>query len=409
MRAMSAGNPRDALSLLRDPSFARLAGARLVSTFGSAMTPIALPFAVLDDLRGNAQQVGLLVGVGSAMQVATLLLGGALADRGSRQRQMIGADSVAALAQGAVALLLLTHSASFGAIAALVAVASVAIALHGPAHVGLVPLVAPRERLAAANALLGIANSSAYALGAASAGVIAATAGAGAALAIDAGSFAVSALLVTGIRAAPQARSAGESLIRELREGFREFTAHTWLWTIVVQFSVMLMGWFGSFAVLGPVIAKASLGGVEVWARIVGIEGAGLIAGGLLALRVHFARPMLAATLFCFPAALLPTFLALEAPWTLCAAAGFAAGVGFGAFGALWNTELHKRVAPEALSRVSAYDAMGSIALVPVGEALAGFGAVHAGVAPSALACAALIVLPTAAVLAVRDVRQMRA
>ena len=406
---MSAGRAREALTLLRDPSFARLAAARLVSTFGTAMTPIALPFAVLEDLGGDAEQVGLLVGSGSAMVVATLLIGGALADRGSRQRQMILADSVAALAQGAIALLLLTGSASFDALLALFAIASIATALHGPAHVGLVPLVAPRERLQAANALLGIANSSAYALGAVSAGLIAAVFGAGAALAIDAATFAVSALLILGIRTSPQARSAGESLVRELREGFREFTAHTWLWTIVVQFSVMLMGWFGAFAVLGPVIAKQSLGGVDAWGTIVGAEGLGLIAGGLLALRVHFRRPMLAATLFCFLIALVPLLLAAAAPVPVIAAAGFAAGIGFGAFGVLWNTELHKRVAPAALSRVSAYDGMGSIAFVPVGEALAGIGATRFGAAASAIVCAALIVLPTAAVLAVRDVREMRA
>ncbi|MBM4383501.1 MAG: MFS transporter [Deltaproteobacteria bacterium] len=343
------------------------------------------------------------------MQVATLLLGGALADRGSRQRQMIGADSVAALAQGAIAVLLLTRSASFPTLVALVVIASVAMALHQPAHVGLVPLVAPRERLQAANALLGIANSTAYALGAVSAGIIAAFAGAGAELAIDAATFAASALLVLGIRAAPQARSAGKSLVRELREGLREFTAHTWLWTIVVQFSVMLMGWFGAFAVLGPVIAKESLGGAEAWGRIVGAEGLGLVAGGLLALRVHFARTMLAATLFCFPISGVPLLLSIPAPTPLIAAASFVAGVAFGAFGVLWNTELHKRVAPEALSRVSAYDAMGSIALVPVGEALAGLAAASIGAAPSAVVCAVLIVVPTAAVLAVRDVRQMRA
>jgi MFS family permease len=405
---MPSARPRDALTLLRDPSFARLAVARLVSTFGTAMTPIALPFAVLEDLGGDAEQVGLLVGAGSAMQVATLLVGGALADRGSRQRQMVAADSVAALAQGAIALLLLTQRASFGALIGLFAIASVAVALHGPAHVGLVPLVAPRERLQAANALLGIANSTAFALGGVSAGFVAAYFGAGAALAIDAATFAVSALWVAGIRSAPQLRSARESLLRELREGFREFTAHTWLWTIVVQFSVMLMGLLGTMAVLGPVVAKASLGGADTWGRIVGAEGFGLIAGGVLALRVRFARPMRAATLFCFLAALMPLLLAAAAPEPLLAAAAFATGIGFGAFGVLWNTELHKRVAPAALSRVSAYDAMGSIALVPVGEALAGIGATRFGAAPTALVCAALIALPTAAVLAVRDVRELR-
>ena len=38
----------DGLALLREPGFARLFAARLISAAGSAMTPIALPFAVLD-------------------------------------------------------------------------------------------------------------------------------------------------------------------------------------------------------------------------------------------------------------------------------------------------------------------------------------------------------------------------
>jgi hypothetical protein len=177
----------------------------------------------------------------------------------------------------------------------------------------------------------------------------------------------------------------------------------------VVQFSVMLMGWFGAWAVLGPVIAQGSLGGVASWAPIAGAEGFGLIAGALLALRVHFSRPMLAATLFCFPCALVPLLLAVPAPVPVIAAAAFVAGMGFSAFGVLWNTALHTRVEPAALSRVSAYDGMGSIAFVPLGEALAGIAAERIGASPAALLCAAIIVLPTAAVLAVRDVREMRA
>jgi len=118
---------------------------------------------------------------------------------------------------------------------------------------------------------------------------------------------------------------------------------------------------------------------------------------------------MLAATFCCLPNALVPLLLALPAPVAAIAAAAFMAGVGGEIFSVLWNTALHTRVAPEALSRVSSYDVLGSIALVPVGEALAGVGAEQLGTRPTLLLCVAGIVLPTLAVLGVRDVRELRA
>jgi MFS family permease len=405
---MSAPSWRDGVALLGERDTARLFSARLISAFGSAMTPIALPFAVLEDLRGTPSQVGLLVAAGSLTQIAMQLFAGALADRGSRRRQMIGADVLAACAQAAIAALLFSGNATFVALALLHAICGVAFALHFPASVGLVPLVVSREKLQSANALLSIAQASAFAAGATAGGIVASTAGAGVALGIDAASFAASAALIAGIRPRAQARAEGASLLRDLREGFREFVAHTWLWTIVLQFTVMLMGWFGAWAVLGPVVAQRSLGGAASWGWIAGAQGIGLIVGGFLAMRVRFRRPMRAAVLLCLPNAGVPLLLAGPAPVPAIALAAFCAGVGGEIFAVLWNTALHTRVAPEALSRVSSYDVLGSIAMVPVGEALAGFGADRIGLSASLLVCSAAIVAPTVAVLAVRDVREMR-
>jgi MFS family permease len=406
---MADASWRQGLGLLRDGGFARLFAARLISAFGSAMTPIALPIAVLEDLDGSSSQLGFVVASIALAQIAVQLFAGALADRGSRQRQMVGADLLAASAQAAMAALVLSGHASVGLLAGLGGLCGVAFALHFPAAVGLVPLVVPRERLQAANALLAVAQATAFALGAASGGVLAGAFGAGTALAVDATSFAASALLVAGIRAAPQARAQGSSLLRDLREGFREFTAHTWLWTIVLQFTFMLMGWFGVWAVLGPVVAKQSWGGAHLWGWVQGAQGLGLITGAALALRVHFPRPMLAAVLFCLPSAAIPMLLTEPAPLAVLTVAAFATGIGFECFSVLWNTALHTRVAPEALSRVSSYDVLGSIAFVPIGELLAGIGNERLGTAPALWLCAAAIVAPTLAVLCVRDVRELRA
>ena len=56
-------------------------------------------------------------------------------------------------------------------------------------------------------------------------------------------------------------------MIAELREGWSEFRSHTWLWVIVAQFGVVMMAWYGSFSVLGPVVAREHLGGRPPGAR----------------------------------------------------------------------------------------------------------------------------------------------
>ena len=48
------------------------------------------------------------------------------------------------------------------------------------------------------------------------------------------------------------------------------------------------------------------------------------------------------------------------------------AGVGLALFGVWWETALAERIPPSRLSRVSAYDWMMSLALLPVGYLLAG-------------------------------------
>src|SRR5215218_4173153 len=47
-------------------------------------------------------------------------------------------------------------------------------------------------------------------------------------------------------------------------------------------------------------------------------------------------------------------------------------GVGVALFAVWWETALAERVPPHALSRVSGYDWMGSLALLPLGYLLAG-------------------------------------
>src|SRR6185295_1121948 len=99
---------------------------------------------------------------------------------------------------------------------------------------------------------------------------------------------------------------------------------------------------------------------------------AGLLLGGVIALRWRPGRPLLVATIAIFGNVLPIAGLALALPVPAIVCTTVLNGIGMELFGVLWYTALHEHVAPEALSRVSAYDALGSTALTPMGLVAAG-------------------------------------
>ena len=371
------------------------------------MAPIAMAFGVLE-LTGSPSAMGLVIAAQSAAQVTYQLLGGALADRTSRKRMLVLSDLLAMTSQFAMALLLLTHTSSVTPLIALMAVNGVAFALHWPSFIGLLPQVVERHELQSANALLSLAQSGSFGLGAALGGILVATVGPGWAIAIDAATFGTSAILVMGLRPRSQQRSARVSLVRDLLEGWKEFTSHRWLWTIVLQFTLVVAASEACYGIVGPIVAQRHLGGPADWGWIVSAFGVGLVVGGLIAFRVRVERPILVGTLCMFPTALPILLLSGPAPLWLIIAGAFINGIGSELFGVLWNTTLQTHVAPEALSRVSAYDILGSIALAPLGMAAAGPLVEAIGTSHTLWIGAALIILPTAAVLAVPEVRTLR-
>jgi len=410
---------RDGFALLRQRDFARLFAAYLVTHTGSAMAPIAIAFGVLD-LTGSTRSGALVVAAPVVAQILILLIGGALADRTSRQRILVRADVVAAVSQACVAGLFLSGTARLPLLIGLALVNGAAFAFHQPAAVGFIPQVVDRSQLQAANALLGAARSGALMFGAALAGVLVAALGAGPTLALDALSFAVAARLIAriapravapvGSAAASDAGTDGEptSLLHDLRVGFREFTAHAWLWTIVLQFSVLVMGVEALFGLIGPATARDVLGGPRDWGFIMGAFGAGTIAGGALTLRLRIERPMLVATSTIFLWAPLPMLLAVSAGLPLLLLAAFVMGTAAQTFSVLWYTTMHTEIPPDRLSRVSAYDHLGSVALAPLGVVVAGFLYEAIGGPRTLALIVAMIVVPTVLVLCVPGVRRLR-
>jgi MFS family permease len=120
-------------------------------------------------------------------------------------------------------------------------------------------------------------------------------------------------------------------------------------------------------------------------------------------------RPLLIATVGILVDAPFIGFLAGAVPLAAVVAAAAVAGIGIEVFSILWSSSLQRHIPPARLSRIAAYDALGSFAFMPIGLVLAGPIASALGGPHRALwLTTALIAAPTLAVLAVRDVRTMR-
>jgi MFS family permease len=399
----------DAFGALRERRFRLLWMGQATSTLGDGLVPVALSFAVIQTLDRSATALGVVLAAQILPLVAFVLVGGVWADRLPRQLVMLASDVVRGTVQAIAAFLLLTGTAELWHLVVLIAIYGTAEAFFQPAETGLVPATVSPARLQQANAMLGLTRSFSFVIGPAVAGVIAATTNPGIVFVVDSGSFVVSAICLALLRL-PRAARQGErqSFFAELAAGWRELVSHTWLWVIVLWASTYLFAVVAPFMTLGPVVAKESLGGAAAWGMIAAGWGAGAVAGGLLALRWKPARPMLACSILVVLVAPAIALLALRAPAPAIAVAQAIGGIGMGFFAAVWQTTLQQHVREDALSRVSAWDWMGSFAFLPLGLVLAGPVSDAIGVSTTLWISVAWALLSTFVVLLVPEVRNLR-
>jgi predicted MFS family arabinose efflux permease len=394
---------------LRERRFRLLWLGQATSTLGDGLVPVALAFAVIQTLDGSPTDLGIVLAAQTLPLVVFVLAGGVWADRLPRQMVMLVSDVIRCVVQATIAVLLLSGRAELWELVVLAAIYGTAQAFFQPAATGLVPATISPERLQQANALLGLSRSLAFVVGPAISGVIAATTNPGSVFVVDAATFAVSATSLAFLRL-PRSRREGarHSFLSDLKGGWHELIAHTWLWVIVAWAATYLGIVVAPWMTLGPVVAKEWLGGAAAWGLIAAGWGAGTVAGGLIALRWKPVRPMLTCTLLVLLIAPALALLALHAPAPMIAAAQAIGGAGMGIFSAVWMTTLQQRVPEEALSRVSAWDWMGSFLFLPLGLIAAGPVADQIGISTTLWISVAWAVLSTLTVLLVPSVRNLR-
>ncbi len=386
-------------------AFRLLFAGQAVSALGDRLVPVALAFAVLD-LTGSVTDLGLVLAAQTGSLAVFVLLGGVWADRLPRQRVMLVSDGVRAVAQGTSAALVLSGAAHVWQLVALQAVYGGAEGFFGPAATALVPQTVDPANLQQANALLGLTGNVASVAGPALAGVIVATLGPGWGLAVDAATFVMSAAFLGFLRPNAGQVAARTSILAEFRAGWRSFRSRTWLWVTVAYFTLFLGLVLAPWQVLGPQVARSSLGGPGAWAAISTALGVGAVAGGVLGLRWRPRRPLRAAFLvFLIAGPTLFLLLAAHAPLAVIVLDALIDGASGTLFNVFWFTALQRDVPPGELSRVSSWDYLGSLVLQPLGLAATGPVAAAIGVSTTLYAAAGIFVVLLLLVLAVPSVR----
>jgi predicted MFS family arabinose efflux permease len=183
-------------ALLRQRSFRRLWLADAVSMFGDWFTYVAVGTLALSQGTG-------LVAVAVVLLAHTLPrallapLAGRLADRHDRRTLLVAGNLLRALA--VLGMLAAAVAGQTIAVQALLFVRMALAAFTEPASGAALPQLVPSARLAPANALLGATWSVLFAVGVAAGGFVTAWLGPASALAIDAATFMLAALLLSGL------------------------------------------------------------------------------------------------------------------------------------------------------------------------------------------------------------------
>jgi MFS family permease len=362
----------NALDILSVKYAKRLFIARFISNYGNGMGPIALAFGILGLPNGSANLLGLVLGTTTVLFLVMAPFGGVIADKYGRAK-MVGLTDMAG------GLILFVQAGYFATgnvpIAVLLIVNGAFGILWGifwPAFSGVIPAVLPEAGLQKGNALNALFTNSGMILGAASAGFLIDAFGPAITLGIDAASFFVSGLLVFTFRhLTPRAEHTENTMIDDLRHGWKVFISFRWIVIIVAVFSFIVMCWAAAENVLGPLIALEHFDGAKSWSYVITAESVGLVVGSLIAIKVKPKYPMRFLMLSSFTITFYIAALAKPQSLAVIAVCAFLFGITLDLWGTLWSTALQRKVPRDSLSRVSSFDAMGSLMFRPIGLAIA--------------------------------------
>ncbi|MER7491828.1 MFS transporter [Streptomyces pharetrae] len=355
--------------------------ARAVARLGDTMLPVALAAGLLQHGYG-AGAVGLAMAATAATFAGLVVFAGVIADRFATRTLMIWADVARLGTQALAAALFLADHVVLWEICAIGLVNGAAGALFQPGVASMVPRLATDVQ--GANGAIRVAESVAQLAGPAVAGLVVGFATPGGVFAAHAATYAISALCLLLLRLpplAPDHRPTGHTpgtFRADLVEGWHEFRSRTWLWAVIAVWCLYMIAVWGP---TGPLVAAEVVRehGPGAYGLVNSALGAGTVVGGLLALRLRPRRMLRAGAVALTGFAAFPLSVGLGLTVPAMAAGAAVAGAGLSFWGVMWATSVQTQVPPDVLNRIHAYDVAGSLAMMPIGQALAGPAAAALG------------------------------
>jgi MFS family permease len=359
------------------------------------MSPVALAFGVLA-ATDSAAWLSAVTAAALVPMVATMLLGGGVADRYRRDAVLRLTSVGAGLAQTGVAICLLTHQDPV-LLLPFSAAGGVFQGLTTPALRGILANLTARRGLQRASSLLASARNLTRILGPTAAGLLTASVGGGWAIAADAASFFLAAACFARISLPdrPPRAEDGPTMIADLREGWQYFRSQPWIWSVTLAFAVFNATTMGVWQILGPVIANETIGAAG-WGLVLSARGVGALVSGLVMVKLTVRRPMVPAMSSMALATLPLILLGAGASTVWLAAASFLAGVVAEFFTVVWETVNNTHIPERLLSRVGAHDEFWSFTAIPIGQLstpllAAAFGTAAVAVTGGGIAAAAML------------------
>jgi len=361
---------------------AALLASEAVSITGNRLTQLAIPWFVLQT-TGSVAQTGLVAFFSLLPFVVSSALGGVIVDRLGYRRASIAADLASGVSVLCVPLLYHTVGLPLAALLALVFAGALLDAPGQTAREAILPdLVAQAgTTLERGTSLHDGVSRAASMLGAPLSGVLIALLGPANVLILDAGTFAVSALLMRAFVPAPEPTdedAVPEPYLAQLREGFAFLWRTPLVRAIVVMVLITNMLDAAMGGVLMPVYADRVLDSVVALGLMGGAMGFTAFAGTLAFAWIGHRLPRVSTLVAGFTLGGPSRFFLLAAlPGVGPVIAGFAiAGIGIGPINPILGTLQYERVPERLRARVFGAVSAGVMAGAPVG-ALLGAGLVE--------------------------------
>jgi predicted MFS family arabinose efflux permease len=391
---------------LRNRNYALLFTGQLCSLVGDQLYVVALPFLILG--HAGVRELGLVLMCFGIARIATVPIGGVLADRMDKTKLMLLTDAGRALCVLAVAGMAFGPQLSMLPVMALTGILGGLEGLFLPPSYAILPDILSDDELPAGNALNTALESAAAFVGPALAGLVVAVFSPGVALAIDAATFVISAATLLALRLSPRGVGAAgegdeagdsdeESADGSSRKGFVRFLAVSrivQLTLVIVLFSNLAFDAMAEVAL--PVFSRDYLGtGAQGFGVMLSAFGAGAVLGGLLtdALFRVPRRGLIALGLGVVQGialALVPLVGGgLAGASFLLAASGLTIGV----LNAFYMTHLQQRVPPQMLGRTMGALTMATFGAQPVSVLAAGLVLGVTGPVPIFMTAGLLIVV----------------